>query len=146
MKLPPCPLSLVRRVDFSQTDAAGIMHFSAYFTFMEAAEAELFRDLGLPFLWTEGETGFGFPRLDCQCAFRRPLQFDDLVETRLQIDQIRSGRLHYRFTFFNEAAQECAAGSMVTAFVSRSPDHSLTGCPLPERHRTALTSWKNQPV
>ena len=35
-----------RRVEFRDTDAAGIMHFSTYFTYMEEAEHELFRRLG----------------------------------------------------------------------------------------------------
>ena len=36
-----------RRVEFRDTDAAGIVHFSVFFTWMEAAEHELLRSLGL---------------------------------------------------------------------------------------------------
>ena len=36
-----------RRVEFSETDLAGIVHFSNYFRYMEAAEHEFFRSLGL---------------------------------------------------------------------------------------------------
>jgi len=37
----------VRRVEFSDTDTAGIMHYSNYFRFMETAEHGFFRSLGL---------------------------------------------------------------------------------------------------
>ena len=39
--------SIVRGVEFSDTDMAGIMHFSNFFRFMEAAEHGFFRSLGL---------------------------------------------------------------------------------------------------
>ena len=36
-----------RRVEFSETDMAGIIHYSAYFQYMEEAEHEFLRSLGL---------------------------------------------------------------------------------------------------
>ena len=37
---------ITRRVEFSETDLAGIMHFSNFFRFMESAEHAFFRSLG----------------------------------------------------------------------------------------------------
>ena len=42
----PTPFHTSRFVEFSDTDMAGIMHFSAFFRYMEAAEHELLRSLG----------------------------------------------------------------------------------------------------
>ncbi|MFO7724060.1 MAG: acyl-CoA thioesterase [Oceanipulchritudo sp.] len=144
MSLPPSPLALERRVAFSQTDAAGIMHFSTYFFFMEVAEADLFRQLGHPLLWHTGNTSLGFPRVDCQCRFRLPVAFDEVVRTELSIESILSGRLAYRFTFSNSDGRRCATGSMTTACASRNPDGSLSGTPLPEDLLDSLNAWKNQ--
>ena len=36
-----------RRVEFSETDMAGIVHYSNFFRYMEAAEHAFFRSLGL---------------------------------------------------------------------------------------------------
>ena len=36
-----------RRVEFRDTDAAGIVHFSVFFAYMEQAEHEFLRSLGL---------------------------------------------------------------------------------------------------
>ncbi|HKJ90941.1 MAG TPA: thioesterase family protein [Oceanipulchritudo sp.] len=146
MPLPPRPLVLEQRVAFSQTDAAGIMHFSTYFFFMEAAEADLFRQLGHPLLSQSGGTSLGFPRVDCQCRFRLPVGFDELVRTELTLEGILSGRLAYRFTFSNAAGRRCATGSMTTACASRNPDGSLSASPLPGNLLNALHAWKNQPA
>lgn len=132
-----------RRVEFSQTDAAGIIHFSTYFTLMEAAEAELFRGLGLSLLWRDGDTAYGFPRVDCQCRFRRPLRFDDLVRVVLDIEEIDTARIHYRFTFLDEGGKRCATGTMITACARRSPDGGLEGVDLPDALHQALLEWKN---
>lgn len=136
------PLIIERRVEFSQTDAAGIVHFSTYFTFMEAAEAELFRSLGLPLLWQDESGFYGFPRVDCQCRFRRPVRFDDRVSIRLEIDELDSSRIHYRFLFLDAQGRRCAAGTMVTACARRTRDGGLEGIDLPETVRSALEKWK----
>lgn len=143
MSSVPCPLTIQRRVEFSQTDAAGIIHFSTYFTLMEAAEAELFRELGLSLLWEEDGEHFGFPRVDCQCRFRRPLKFDERVRVQLEIEDLEAGRIHYRFVFLNDNGKRCATGSMVTACARKDRNGVLEGADLPDHYRNALLNWKN---
>lgn len=142
-QLPPPPLVLERRVEFSQTDAAGIMHFTTWFIFMEAAEAELFRRIGHPLIRHEDRRGFGFPRVDCQCRFKRPVAFDDLIRINLWIDSLEAGRIRYRFRFTNSSGKTCAEGTLVTASAIREADGTLKGAPLPESLREALERWKN---
>ena len=144
MVLPPQPFEVTRRVEFSQTDAAGLIHFTTYFIFMEAAEAELFRQLGLPLLWREEGRSFGFPRVDCQCRFRRPVGFGDPVTISLDGLEMVAGRLQYTFQFRDPAGHRCGSGSMTTTLVERQEDGSLASRPLPEAHRKALAAWKNQ--
>ena len=38
--------TMQRRVEFAETDMAGILHFSNYFRFMESVEHAFFRSLG----------------------------------------------------------------------------------------------------
>ncbi len=40
----PFPFYSSRRVEFCHTDAAGIMHFSVFFQFMEQVEHEMLRE------------------------------------------------------------------------------------------------------
>ena len=42
----PYEFKAVRRVEFSETDMAGIVHFSNFFRMMEATEHAFFRSLG----------------------------------------------------------------------------------------------------
>lgn len=144
MNLPSPPVVVERRVDFSQTDAAGIMHFSTYFTFMEAAEAALFRQLGLSLLWNDAGKTHGFPRIDCQCRFRKPVAFDSLVRTEMFIEQILSGRIRYSFRFLDEKGNLCAEGKMTTACAIRNANGDLEGAMLPDSVRERLENWKNQ--
>ena len=144
MNLPPNPLAIERRVAFSQTDAAGLIHFSTYFVLMEEAEAELFRALGLKLLVNEPDKTMGFPRVDCQCRFRRPVHFDEMVRIELSIEAIDSGRIHYRFVFFNSGGERCASGSMSTASAKRTAVGELASTPLSEEVGHQLQAWKNQ--
>jgi len=43
----PEPFQTSRLVEFHDTDMAGIMHFASFFIYMESAEHELYRSLGL---------------------------------------------------------------------------------------------------
>ena len=136
------PLTIQRRIEFSQTDAAGLIHFTTYFTLMEAAEAGLFRQLGLSLIWQD-ESGFcGFPRVDCQCKFRRPLHFDSLVTIQLALNDMDSRRLYFSASFLDEAGQQCATGTMTTTCAKRGHDGSLEGLPLPEFVTKSLSKWK----
>lgn len=143
MENPQNPLTIKRRIAFSQTDAAGLIHFTTYFTLMEEAEAELFRLLGIPLLQKDSTTVCGYPRVDCQCKFIRPVRFDDLVRVELGIAEIRANRIHYQVSFFNPAGELCAQGSMVTAFVSGDHCGKLSASRMPEAARRALEEWKN---
>ncbi len=144
MQLPPCPLVVERRIEFSQTDAAGLIHFSTYFNLMESAEAELLRSLGSSIIWKDGEKMMGFPRVDCQCSFRRPLHFEDIVQIEINVSEITEKSIHYTFQFRDSGGQTCAEGRMVTACVRGVIGMHMSAVFIPESVREALTNWKNQ--
>lgn len=142
MENPDNRLTVQRRIAFSDTDAAGLIHFSTYFKLMEEAEAELFRTLEIPLLSSDSEGIAGFPRVDCSCKFRMPLRFDDLVLIELGISSIRATRVSYTFVFYSAGGDVCAEGTMVTAYVSGKHGARLTASGIPDNIRNALESWK----
>ena len=77
-----------RRVEFVDTDLAGIMHFSNYYRYMEQAEHEYFRSLGLD-IHQVNEDGsiVGWPRVKASCTFEAPARCNDLLELRLHIER-----------------------------------------------------------
>ena len=58
-----------RMVEFSETDMAGIMHFSNFFRFMESAEHAFYRSKG--FSVDEAKSlGLGWPPAGLVCVIR----------------------------------------------------------------------------
>jgi YbgC/YbaW family acyl-CoA thioester hydrolase len=130
----PCEFKLTRQVEFSDTDMAGIMHFSNFFRFMEAAEHAFFRSLGTSIHPASGE--LGWPRVHAGCDFKYPLRFEDVVEIRLLVREKKEKSIVYTFVFrkLNEQpAREVARGTLAVACVKRDkPDSKMTVIPIPK--------------
>lgn len=135
---------LVRRVEFAETDLAGIMHFSNFFRFMEAAEHAFFRSIGLSIqMEIDGEI-IGWPRVQVECSYKRPLRFEDEVEVLLKLHEQRERWLLYRFEFRRiesgaPVSEIAAEGQMkvVCASLDRAAG-SLKAIPIPEAIRRRL--------
>ena len=125
---------LARQVDFAETDMAGIMHFSNFFRFMEAAETAFFRSLGQSIYPRDFHT-VGWPRVHADCDFKLPLRFEDLVEIHLLVRAKGEKSLTYTFIFrkLNEGpVREVARGNVVTACVLRDKaGGKMTAVPIP---------------
>ena len=126
--------TIIREVEFSDTDMAGIMHFSNYFRFMEAAEHGFFRSLGLSIHTTEPEP-LGWPRVHADCDFKSPLRFEDSVAIQLLVREKREKSIVYSFVFrkLNDPSQkEVARGTLAVVCVKRDDSTGqLTGVPIP---------------
>jgi acyl-CoA thioester hydrolase len=86
-----------RRVLFSETDMAGIVHFSIYFRYMEEVEHALWRAAGLQVANIE-KTG-GWPRVSASFDYKSPLRFDDEFEVAVRIGNVTRRSFRYDFTF-----------------------------------------------
>jgi len=126
----------IRKVEFADTDAAGLMHFSNFFRFMESAEHAFFRSLGLSIHDAIGEHRVGWPRVHAECSFTQPLHFEDEVEIQLIVREMKSSSITYEFIFRNSRegkSSEAARGRMTTVFVDMNPETGeLKSIPLPE--------------
>jgi acyl-CoA thioester hydrolase len=85
-----------RRVQFSETDLAGIAHFSAYFRFMEEAEHALWRAAGLSIGAAE-PTG-GWPRVAAAFDYTSPLRFEEEFDVTVHIAETTRRSIRYGFT------------------------------------------------
>ncbi len=75
------PFITSHRVEFFETDLAGIVHFANYYRFMEQAEHALFRALGLKIHDTLPDgTVFGWPRVAASCSFNAPAKYEDEIQ------------------------------------------------------------------
>ncbi|MDB6024947.1 MAG: thioesterase superfamily protein [Verrucomicrobiales bacterium] len=130
----PYEFKVVRRVEFSETDMAGIMHFSNYFRFMETAEHGFFRSLGHSIVTRNIETPVGWPRVHAQCDFKQPLHFEDEVEVHLIVVEKRSKALTYLFRLKKLNANppvEVARGKITVVCVTHI-DGKMSACSIPK--------------
>ncbi|GAA1973960.1 hypothetical protein GCM10009798_38990 [Nocardioides panacihumi] len=79
------------RVEWVDTDAAGIYHNTAVARYVEAAEAELMRRLGLPGYFPAA------PRVRYEVSFETPLRFGDELVATVRVTRI--GRTSMTFDF-----------------------------------------------
>jgi len=90
-----------RRVEFSQTDMAGIVHFSNYYKWMEELEHDFLRSLGLSIVQRQPVgTWLGWPRVNASCHFQSPARYNDEIEGRLTLERIGVKSLTYYMEFW----------------------------------------------
>ena len=125
---------ITRRVEFAETDMAGIMHFSNFFRFMETAEGAFFRSLGCSVALSRNGLGVGLPRVHAECDYMSPLRFEDEVLVHLLVEKKGTRSLTYQFRFYrlNGKERHLAARGRVTAVcVARRKDKSMKAVSLP---------------
>jgi len=126
--------TITRRVEFSETDLAGIVHFSNFFRYMEAAEHAFFRSLGYSIHTTQIQQPVGWPRVHASCDYKRPLRFEDEFEVRLLVREVREKTIRYEFSFRKTsgfAAEDVARGELIVACVSKGADGGMKAVPIP---------------
>lgn len=134
-----------RRVEFSETDMAGIIHYSSYFQYMEEAEHEFFRSLGLSVeLYVEG-VAYGFPRIATRCEFSRPLRFEDVVVVHLRVSRVGRASVTYQYLFSLDN-EEVARGEVSVACVIRDEAGKMKTCELPEALSSQLSVYPTEPL
>ena len=112
-----------RRVEFADTDMAGIMHFANFFKFMESVEHAFFRSLGQPLHTEAGGYMQGWARVHASCDYRVPLHYEDLVEVHLLVREMGPHFLTYAFAFRTNG-QQVARGVLKVVCVARDPDET----------------------
>jgi YbgC/YbaW family acyl-CoA thioester hydrolase len=130
-----CEFEVTRRVEFSETDMAGIMHFSNFFRFMESAEHGFFRSLGFSVARSRDGLEVCLPRVHAECDYAVPLRFEDEVQVRLLVERKGKRSLSYQFRFSRlngSSPQEVARGRLTVASVKRQADGSMKAVQLPK--------------
>lgn len=119
---------LTRRVQFHETDAAGIVHFSWFFRYMEEAEHALWRAAGLSIAAPGAE--IGWPRVAASFEFTKPLRFEDEFEVRLWIAAKTKKTIQYK-AVIARAGETLASGSLTIACVTRRPGEPMKAINIP---------------
>ena len=115
--------TLTDRVQFADTDMAGIVHFSNFFRDMERVEHDFFRAIGMS-IWdghnevADGER-VGWPRVHASCDYKAPLHFEEEFTMELLVEEVRKKSLRYLIRFWKKDGTLSAEGRIIAACVQR---------------------------
>jgi acyl-CoA thioester hydrolase len=127
----PNPASIVirRRIEWIDTDAAGIYHWTTAFRLAEAAEAALHTALGIA-EFTFGAT----PRVSVGAEFQRPLRFNDPVDVELAVEAVGRSSVRYAFAITGPEGP-AMSGHVTAALIDRETKRAMAW---PDEVRAAL--------
>jgi acyl-CoA thioester hydrolase len=136
----PLAIGVARtRVEWVDTDAAGIYHNSTVIRFVESAESRLMVERGLPDYFPSS------PRVRFEADFEAPLFFTQEVTTTVRLARVGTSSMHWEFDVWGEEFQgrprhRAARGKYVTVHigVGRRAQHGATSVPWPAAWVTAL--------
>ena len=107
-----------RRIQFYETDVAGIVHFSWFYRYMEEAEHALWRAARLSI--HPPDSDLGWPRVAASFDFQRALRFEDEIDVHLRIAEIARRTIRYECVIRKDG-QQVASGTMTIACVRKTP-------------------------
>lgn len=135
----PAPFHTTRRVEFADTDMAGIVHFANFFRWMESAEVEFLRSLGLSVSMRDpAGQRVGFPRVSASCDYVRPARFQDVLDIQVTVKNVGTKAVTYVFEFSKEG--ETIAKGQIAAVFCRSTADKLESLEIPDDVRAKLTA------
>jgi len=121
-----------RKIEFSDTDMAGIVHFSRYFVFMETAEHEFLNSLGTSVVSVVDGAKISWPRLSASFDFYAPMRFEDIIDIHLLI--ARKGRKSITYHCILKKGDELIArGKMAAVCCTFNTGESLQAIAIPEQ-------------
>src|SRR5215469_9082873 len=141
----PTPSATIRvRVPFVDVDSSGRIHFTALFRYMEVAEHELMRAIGLPYATALRDTAF--PRVHLSADFRAAATFDMVLDVEVGVERIGTSSWTVAFTARrapdDDAAPGAPPGTVIAVgrmtIVAMDPA-SERPVPLPDPLRRALS-------
>jgi 4-hydroxybenzoyl-CoA thioesterase/acyl-CoA thioester hydrolase len=128
----PAPVSEFRtrrRIEFSDTDMAGIIHFSRYFVFMESAEHLFWNHLGTSVHTAVEGKKIGWPRVAASCDFVRPVRFEDEVDIIVRV--AAKGRKSLTLDYLFEHQGVVVARGQMTTVCCELTDKGPRGIAIP---------------
>ena len=132
----PAEFTIRRRVQFAETDMAGVLHFSNYFRYMEEIEHAFWRSLDLTVYHPDAEPSLSWPRVATDCEYSAPLHFEDEVDLALRVTKVGHKSLSYEVEF-RRSGERCATGR-VTAVCCITKPGSFAPTPIPNVIRARL--------
>jgi acyl-CoA thioester hydrolase len=141
-----------RRVEFCETDAAGIAHFSSFICYMEQAEHAFLRSLGTSVVQAldnaeSSEEGRGWhlswPRVHVECDYKGSARFEDELTIEVSVLKIGTKSVTYGFAFSKDD-YAIAYGQVVAVCCRVKSGEPLKSMSVPEKLATQLRGYLSE--
>jgi len=126
-----------RRVEFSDTDLAGIVHFSMFYKYMESVEHEFLRSIDTSVVTQYEGDRIGWPRMSASCDFKAPAFFEDELRITLRIERIGTKSMTYGYRVERDETL-IAEGEMGVACCVCNSGEKMRAIPIPEEIRERI--------
>ncbi len=127
----PHEFNTQRRIEFADTDMAGIVHFARFFVFMETAEHEFLRSLGTSVAAKLDHLQLGWPRLAASCEYLSPAKFEEVLDIRVAVARKGNKSMTYQFEF-HRGEVIIARGQMSSVCCVVGAEGKLKSIPIPD--------------
>jgi YbgC/YbaW family acyl-CoA thioester hydrolase len=135
--MPAC-FQTTRRVQFADTDMAGIVHFATFFNYLEEAEHEMFRTCGTSIMQQQPDGSIiGWPRVAASCSFEAPARYDNVLEIRLAQLTVGSKSLTQLWEVWCDEKRLCR-GELTTVCCLFRPGEPMASMAIPVELRRQL--------
>jgi YbgC/YbaW family acyl-CoA thioester hydrolase len=108
-----------------------MMHFTAYFSYMEQVEHQLLRELGLGVFMDVDGARISWPRVSTECDFMQAAVFEDLLTIGIGVRRLGEKSVTYESVFCRDE-KRLATGRMVVACCRFERGQAPTAVPIPE--------------
>ena len=138
--MPAAALSLRDvRVRYGDTDQMGVVYYANYLRYFEVARVEYLRLLGHDYRSME-QDGIVVAVTEAVCRYHQPARFDDLLQLRCRIVDVRRASLAFEYEIVREPERTLlASGRTVHACLQRD---SLRPTRVPEELRLAIDAFE----
>ncbi len=101
-------------VNWVDTDALSVVHFSNYFRYFEKTEEAFYKSTGIDQNEIEERNRVAFPRVDVRCSYEFPCRYGDDLEVSLSLSEITDKAVSLAFDVRNLTHGKLSAKGAVT--------------------------------
>ena len=104
-------------VYYRDVDQMGIVYYTRYLEYFEAARTELLRSIGLDVTKIE-QMGYFLPVISCHCDYKKSAKFDDELNIITRINELPRSSMKIEYEVFNSGKKLLVTGHTVHSFIN----------------------------
>lgn len=105
------------RVYYRDVDQMGIVYYTRYLEYFEAARTELLRSVGLDVSKIE-QMGYFLPVITCHCEYKKSAKFDDKLSIITKINDLPRSSMKIEYEVYDSEKNLFVTGYTVHSFIN----------------------------